>query len=365
MIDCKQCMGCKACVYICPKQCIKIGINERGFEELQINSSECIECGLCEKICQIENPIILKKIKNLYIINQKNWRNSIKSTSAGIANSIAEKFVTGGGVVAGVKWNNKNAVYELAETIKEVNEFRGSKYVYPDINDVYKKVKKLSKNRKVLFIGLPCHVAALYKYIDKNSENIFTIDLICHGAPQSNFLTDHLTAVGLTNNIQYLSFRDKEKYRIFAKTEKKEYTAKHYEDYYLYGFLNGLIQKEYCYNCMYAYNKRVGDITLGDSWNQSIVKTDKVNLVAINSDKGAMLLNCIEKDICIHNYDLEKFEKYDSQLKYPTKKHRNRKIFESNLSKVGFERASRRALCNEMTVLKIKKLGSKIKKLYK
>lgn len=63
--------------------------------------------------------------------------------------------------------------------------YRNSKYVYSDAGNIYYEVgKNLVNQRGVLFIGLPCQVAALKKYlfVKKISlELLFTVDIVCHG----------------------------------------------------------------------------------------------------------------------------------------------------------------------------------------
>lgn len=50
-----KCCGCEACAQKCPRQCIQIRTDEEGFWYPEINKMECIECGLCEKVCPVIN----------------------------------------------------------------------------------------------------------------------------------------------------------------------------------------------------------------------------------------------------------------------------------------------------------------------
>ena len=49
-----QCSGCNACAEICPKHCIKMVPDKKGFLYPNIDSTICINCGACEKICPIK-----------------------------------------------------------------------------------------------------------------------------------------------------------------------------------------------------------------------------------------------------------------------------------------------------------------------
>lgn len=47
----QDCCGCYACVQRCPKQCIRMESDEEGFEYPIIDKEQCINCGLCNKVC--------------------------------------------------------------------------------------------------------------------------------------------------------------------------------------------------------------------------------------------------------------------------------------------------------------------------
>lgn len=48
--------------------------------------------------------------------------------------------------------------------------------------------KDLKEGKEVLFTGTPCEVAGLKKYLRKEYDNLYTLDLICHGVPSSELL---------------------------------------------------------------------------------------------------------------------------------------------------------------------------------
>jgi len=114
----------------------------------------------------------------------------VNVASGGLATSIAENIVSKGGVVYGVIHSEAfhGAEYTRAEKIADLLPIRGSKYV--DVKpvcegkSVYEMVlADLQENRVVLFVGLPCMVAAMVRRAEKAmvAENLITLDLICHG----------------------------------------------------------------------------------------------------------------------------------------------------------------------------------------
>ena len=48
-----ECTGCHACYSKCPQDCINMIEDEEGFLYPNIDSTKCIKCGLCEKVCPI------------------------------------------------------------------------------------------------------------------------------------------------------------------------------------------------------------------------------------------------------------------------------------------------------------------------
>lgn len=366
MMNTQKCIGCKACVEACPMNCIEIKINNAFIEKPVISSSNCIHCNKCTRVCQFENMIELHDMKHLYVVAAKEKNCNIRSTSSGIASVISQKFIEEGGVVAGVCWTKeKGAVYQIAENVEELEGFRGSKYVYPDATNLYKKVENLIKHKKVLFIGIPCIVAAMKCYLGKEYPNICYIDLICHGAPQPSFLVDHLAEQGFDEYPDTLTFRKGEKYILTAESQHTQYSREHYRDVYIYGFLQGLIQKEYCFECKYSYEKRAGDITIGDAWNQKLLNTDRTSLVAVNTQRGEILFSAAKTEMIYAECDLDEYREKGQQLKGPTRKHQRRSAFEKALFSNGFEKAAIKAVGREMEILQLKKTLSKAKQFFR
>ena len=49
------CTGCNACFNACPKSAIEMVSNDEGFWYPEIDENKCIDCGLCKKVCPINN----------------------------------------------------------------------------------------------------------------------------------------------------------------------------------------------------------------------------------------------------------------------------------------------------------------------
>ena len=88
---------------------------------------------------------------------------------------------------------------------------------------IYKKIKQLLQSgKKILFIGLPCQVAAVKRFVGKRyEEKLYTIDLICHGSPSPMLLERFLNEKGYNiKQIGNIEFRSKTNFCIKRKKDK-------------------------------------------------------------------------------------------------------------------------------------------------
>ena len=107
-------------------------------------------------------------------------------------------------------------VHKRAATKEERDEFRGSKYVQSDLTGVFRQVKEdLRNGLAVLFSGTPCQTSGLNAFVGKKlRENLYLIDIVCHGVPGPYIWRDYLAYLEKKHGskITYVNFRDKELY---------------------------------------------------------------------------------------------------------------------------------------------------------
>ena len=319
--DEKKCTGCKACIDICPRGAISFSDN-LTFVEATINKEKCIECNLCYKVCQENNPPTFYNP----IVWYQGWScdQVIRkdASSGGIASSLSIAFVNNGGVVCSCRFVNGDFRYQIANSIKELDGCAGSKYVKSNPEGAYKRIKEcLMQGTKVLFIGLPCHVAAMRNYVgEKLEEELYTVDLICHGTPSINLLNIFLKQYGCDlKSVSDLKFRHKAHFQI--SDGYKGVVVNGGTDRYSLAFLNSLIYTENCYACKYAKIERVADVTLGDSWESDLPQEEQqqgISLILCQTKKGKKLLEV--SNLCLKDVDLDKAVSANHQLKEPSTK---------------------------------------------
>lgn len=318
---CKKndCTGCAACIDICPKNAIKIVDSLTAYNAV-IDNQTCIKCGACHKVCQNNDsleavyPILWKQGWALDI----NVRNH--SSSGGVAQALELAFVKSKGVVCSCLFENGKFIFSFSKSEDDVKKFTGSKYVKSSPEGVYKKIKAfLQSGQKVLFVGLPCQVAAVKKYVgSKNANNLYTVDLICHGTPSPQILEIFLRQYDIDiNTLANIQFRENNKFQL--KENMKHIGTKGVLDKYSMAFLNSICYTENCYKCKYAKIERVSDITLGDSWGNDLESNEQakgVSLILSQSSKGSELLN--KANLKLVDVDLNNAVAHNHQLQYPS-----------------------------------------------
>lgn len=299
--DKKNCCGCYACVQACPKQCISFEEDQEGFHYPLVNKDLCIECGLCEKVCPCLNQTSPKSPLKLYAAINPNEEVRLSSSSGGIFSMIAETIINAGGVVFGARFDdNWEVKHDYTDTIEGIKAFCGSKYVQSRIGGAYNQTLSFLKSgRKVLFSGTSCQISGLRHFLRQNYENLFTVDVICHGSPSPLVWRNYLDEVvdGFNNAVHNVEYRNKawKQYKFSVQydglSNVVSLSSRHQDNAYMHAFLQNIILRPSCYNCPAKQGKSLSDITLADFWGiQNVapeMNDDKgVSLIIINTEKG-------------------------------------------------------------------------------
>lgn len=244
-----------------------------------------------------------------------------KSSSGGAAQAISRSFIENGGYVCSCIFQNGQFQFQITNSAVDIERFSGSKYVKSNPKNCYQEILRVLKdfNAKVLFIGLPCQAASVRNYVgDKYKENLYTIDLICHGTPSvkvlEHFLKDHKLEI---SQLKKLRFRQKGRFFVEKETAFESYGVM---DEYSLAFLNGICYTENCYQCMFARIERASDLTLGDSWGSEL--TDEIgkgiSLILCQTEKGSELLAQTNARFELRSVDLNRAIACNTQLREPS-----------------------------------------------
>lgn len=348
----KKCTGCGACQNICPKDCIVLTKDSEGFRYPKIDTRKCTDCGLCEKVCPIGEKAGSRNrsaIPKAYAAYSKEEEVRAKSMTAGIAYLCGRYVISQGGVVFGVVGDVLHKVeHKKAATLEELSPMRGSKYLQSDTGYIYREVKaELLTGKTVLFTGTPCQAAGLYGYLGKEYDNLYTLDLICHGVPSEMVLKKYITELEEEKGSKVTAFyRDKEMgWRptcfsyVFADGSK--ISQRGHDNPYNRCFITNIITRKSCQNCDYAKIPRVADVSVGDYLQKDKARIhDRENkglsLITVNSAKGSALLAQIMPQICAAEYPLEEVAKESEHLAKPPKRNIYRRTYFYLIKKYSF-----------------------------
>ncbi len=319
--------------------------DDEGFKYPQIDTSLCIKCGLCEKVCPYLNLNDIRNPRIVYAAQNIDYNKKYNSSSGGVFVSLAESILNKGGVVFGAAFNSNLVVEHFCvESIDNLHLIMGSKYVQSDINTTYIKCRNfLEKNRLVLFSGTSCQIMGLNLFLNKKYDNLLTVDIICHGVPSPGvwrkYINFELRKIGFTPKQTFIKFRDKNtgwekfSFSIYDKTKNNSLPIKtsiFYKNIYMNGFLSNIILRPSCYNCPAKNGKSKSDITLADFWGIKNCHSEfydnlGVSLVLVHSEKGHSFID--KSNIELIKVDFEEAIKYNPSYMKSVNEPNKREMF--------------------------------------
>lgn len=352
LIEKNACTGCMACADVCPKKAIIIQPDACGFLYPEINKDICIDCGLCQSVCPVKDSFKNKKNRRIYACWNKDASKRFSATSGGTFLVLAGHIIKSGGVVYGAAFDEQYKLrHQKVDTVEQLPILSGSKYVQSNTQNIFSDVKsELESGKKVLFSGTPCQVSALKKYLKKDYESLYCVDLVCHGVPSPKVFEDYLNYQREKNDGAEpvsINFRYKKPcWSVYSMKinfdNKNVYESSKFRDPYLMLFLSDLNLRPSCFECRFTSLDRPGDITLGDFWGFLTVKKSQrdiekgTGLVLVNTEKGEELLNASSDELHLEkHYEFEALRSNQS-FKKPWRKPEKYDEFWSDYSVMAF-----------------------------
>lgn len=314
----EDCCGCGACFDICSKNAIIWETDCEGFSYPKVDTTKCIDCGLCNKTCPIENSDTINAINAgetpiVLAAYHKNDDIRLSSTSGGAFWGLAENWVKNGGYVAGaVFYDHFKIKHIVTNNLDELQRIKGSKYAQSDTRGLFNEVKHLlKKGEKVLATGLPCQMAALRQFLRRDYDNLLVVDLICHSVTSQFPFQLYLKDLEKKYNSSIINFHPKNKelggwhkFAFKAEFANGDVYNKHAsEDYYcVISYGSSILTRHSCYECHYKHYPQPSDITIGDFWGIENIDLDfdspkGISKVVLNTNRGKeyfQSLDCFE-----------------------------------------------------------------------
>ena len=361
-----DCCGCSACVQRCPKQCISLVEDEEGFLYPHVDAGNCIDCGLCERVCPLLNRAEKLPPQEVLAVKNRDEAERMASSSGGVFVALSREVLGRGGVVFGAVFDaDWEVVHTHAETLEGLKAMMGSKYVQGRIGNSYREAEAfLKEGREVLFTGSPCQIAGLHSFLRKDYPNLLSVDFLCHGVPspgvwrrylgeafgtvaarraaagKNTVLSQSLNSLPVLTGIE---FRDKKPFgwkkfsfvvrgRSAAKADKNSVllSVRHYENAYMLGFLSDIYLRPSCYGCKCKNGVSHSDLTIADYWGIDRLMPDfdddkGVGLVLVNTDKGKEVF--LRLDMMVRKSSLEDARRFNGGFNESLHVHPRRETF--------------------------------------
>lgn len=242
-----------------------------------------------------------------YAVRHKKDEVLKKSRSGGVFTALSDYVLSKNGRVYGVIVDEKMNVIHVGTSSTNIRDkMRGSKYVQSNLNNCFKKIKKdLTAGTLVLFTGTPCQVTGLKKFLNREYDNLISIDIVCHGVPSPLVWRKYVEWQQNKNHkkIKSIDFRNKLKYGWRAHYETLYFDKKSVDSFvYKTLFCKHYAIRPSCFKCPFKSIERHSDITIADYWgieniSQQYNDNKGVSLVMLNNEKGDNIFNLINKDI--------------------------------------------------------------------
>ena len=373
LIKQNKCCGCEACVNSCPQKLISMKSDKAGFlYPVLLDESKCIHCGKCLKSCPVfEKNIpdrIDKRKKELYFWVKDN-DNLISCSSGGLATYLYKSFLADGGYIVGVKYAEdiRSANFLLTRDAKNIDSFKGSKYIQAKKNNIYTSIKEaLGAGNRVLFVGLPCEVAAMKRM--SNSHDLYTCELICHGPTSGKMLSKYIALLEEQKGTKVIGYTSRYKNPNWKPLNSKVTYADGTEHSQLFaatelGKAFQMLKRRSCNNCEYKNGVTAADLTIGDfhaaKEDRGDYNINGVSICFVNTTQGESLIALLSPDevvmgVANHDAAIANRALQESMPKLP-----GRQRFIRKMERKGLEAAAKDFIIN--IVLKYRKYPYRLK----
>jgi len=377
-VEKNSCVGCKVCADVCSRKAISFECDVEGFWYPVVDKSICNNCGLCVTKCPSKSEVIEdNNERKTYAAWNKDSGIRLDSTSGGVYYAIASYVLAQNGYLVGSRYSEdfKSAYHCYEDSFEGLAKLAGSKYFQSDTAGIYSQTQELLKTgRLVLFVGSPCQVSALNKYLGCQYDNLITVDYICKGVPSPLIHKKKIELYESKEKSQVVFYRDK--YDKYAWTDfgeqikyangKEKFVSRWKDE-----INNCFVEKNMnirpsCYQCKNRGANYHSDITIGDFWGvRAVTEHDNkrgVSALIVNSEKGQAFIYKTKDYLYLERRTLEEVKNGNPAYMKSVERPIDREVFFEHVAIKGLDsavnyyahRGVRRKLSDEKKVLKAK-----------
>lgn len=374
----QDCCGCGACAQVCPQDCISMTADEEGFLYPKIDESRCIQCRKCEAACPIlTRQAVPPLAPEAYAAYANDDQTRLVSSSGGIFSLLALWVLRQNGVVFGAAFAEDHSVHHIMiDSEKDLPLLQGSKYVQSRIENTYTEARKqLEQGKTVLFSGVACQIAGLRAFLKKDWDNLYTVDVLCHGVPSPKVWQQYLAGQKQIygSEISRISFRNKaEGWKQFSMElvfrNGETYRKTLHNDPYMRYFLSDICLRPSCYSCRFKELPHPSDLTLGDAWGiegwMPEMDDDRgASLVFVNTPAGQVCWEAIQDSLRMQSGNADVMLPPSADSRHSVVEHINRSRFLRAVNKDASQEQLQKLLHRSFFLRIISFTRRKIKKL--
>ena len=311
-------------------------VDVEGFAYPRIDPDRCRRCGRCEAVCPVLHPRPVGRPSAVYAARVNDDGELLKaSSSGGVFSLLAARTLAAGGVVFGAVWDDRwTVVHRSAEDTAGVSAMRGSKYLQSRADGCYAEVRRhLDAGRPVLFSGTPCQVAALRGFLNRDTDELLTVEVICHGVPSPEVWLSYLGQY--PGRLTGVSMRDKSLGwpRSVTRLDYADGTVRKIEfNCFAYAFAVELCNRPSCSECPARSPNSAADLTLGDFGGIDKVAPEfddgkGVSCVLVRTEKGRKAFDAVRGRCEVREAGYEQVLARNPNLERSFPPHPLRKLF--------------------------------------
>lgn len=312
----------------------------------------------------------MNTVLNTYAAFSNNVDIRLKSSSGGLFTLLAEYIFSQNGVAYGVAMSEecRSAVFLRANNISELTLICGSKYLQAKVGDTFNRVKAdLDAGIPVLFTGVGCQINGLKTFLGKDYENLYCVDVLCHGVPSPALWRKYVDNFEKKNGSKLISVNFRCKDNGWANYRMKRIDSDNHESYspmwkdpYMQMFLRDYCLRPSCYECHAKIRKR-SDMTIADFWGIESVAPEMndgkgTSLVLVRTEKGRQLFSSIKDGLDYKEVSYEDGVKENPVEYKSVERPSERDTFFDNMNKMPFEKLKNKYIKEPFW----KKIGRKV-----
>lgn len=275
----RSCTGCGACGAACGVGAITLGINDEGFYAPVVDTTKCVECGACQRVCYKYadlTPLPTLNSQTCYAACSSNAETHAATTSGGFAYELSKWGIESGYRVMGVAYDYSSDMARtvIIDNIADLEQLKGSKYIQSHTEEALHAFITLATSnpsQRFICFGTPCQIYGLRRLAElKRLKNeILYVDLFCHGVPSHLVWRPYIKSMrDRLGELKSVNFRYKgngwHQYSIRIVGERGSYCNYAYNDTFYRFFFDNVALNTSCYTCKLRQRYAPSDIRIGD-----------------------------------------------------------------------------------------------------